>query len=468
MLRASRRTVLGSAAGLIGSAALPRLARPRSGKVHELGLIAAERPTRLFGEDSPALPLWTYRPEGPPLVRLQRGDQLRATLVNKLREHTAIHWHGLRVPNAVDGVPYITQPPVQPGERFTYTFEATDTGTFFFHSHCNTVEQLGRGLFGILIVEGDSEWPFDADLVLALKDYRVGEDGAFLPFLTDEGASRAGSFGARRTVNGKERPDLAVPAGGDVRLRIMNLDSTRVMEVGLEGAEAAVVAIDGHALTPTPLRSWRLGPAMRLDVMMRAPAAGGEVRLVDYFAPAPVELARLRAAGDTLRRPDFVPWPLLPNRQAEPDPARGAHLRLTFTATAIAQDLVLPDGQVLRYADSLCLADRTFWAINQNSWPEDGHERLPPPLFELGLGRTQRLELVNATPTQHPIHLHGHTFKVLKGRKGTPVHWADTVLLGPKDRAEIAFVADNPGDWMLHCHIIEHQETGMMAYYRVA
>lgn len=468
MLRLDRRAFLSGAAGLIGSTTLARPVRSGVGRVHDVELIAAERPTRLLGEGKPALPLWTYRPEGPPLVRLRRGDRLRATLVNELREHTAIHWHGLRVPNAVDGVPYVTQPPVKPGERFTYTFEATDTGTFFFHSHCNTVEQLGRGLFGILIVEGDSEWPFDADLVLALKDYRIGEDGGFLPFLTDEGASRAGSFGTHRTVNGKERPSLAVPAGGDVRLRIMNLDSSRVMEVGLEGAEAAVVAVDGHALTPLPLRSWRLGPAMRIDVAMRAPAAGHEVRLVDYFAPAPVELARLQPSGDTLKRPAFAPLPLLPNRLVEPDRAEAKRLRLTFTATAMAQDLVLPDGQVLRYADALCLADRTFWAINQSSWPEDGHERLPPPLFEVGLGRTQRLELVNATPNQHPIHLHGHAFKVLRGRKGTPVHWADTVLLGPKDRVEIAFVADNPGDWMLHCHIIEHQETGMMAFYRVA
>jgi FtsP/CotA-like multicopper oxidase with cupredoxin domain len=174
------------------------------------------------------------------------------------------------------------------------------------------------------------------------------------------------------------------------------------------------------------------------------------------------------ATGEPRRRPDFAPASLLPNRLREPDLAGADRLRLTFSATAVAQELVLPDGQTLRYADGLCLSDRTFWAINRRSWPEDGQGRLPPPLFDARLGRTLLLELVNTTPHQHPIHLHGHFFKVLNGRRGAPPHWADTVLLGPKDRVQVAFVADRPGDWMLHCHVIEHQETGMMGIYRVA
>jgi FtsP/CotA-like multicopper oxidase with cupredoxin domain len=241
------------------------------------------------------------------------------------------------------------------------------------------------------------------------------------------------------------------------------------MELGIEGAEAALIAVDGNGLPPVPLRSWRAGPATRIDVALRAPAEpGAVVRLLDYFAPEPVELARLVTRGEALRRPPFAPEPLLANALAEPELERAERLRLTFSATAVAQEIVLPDGQTLRFADDLCLSDRTFWAINRQSWPEDGEGRMPPPLFEVARGRTQLLELVNATPHQHPIHLHGQFFKVLKGRRKTPQHWADTVLLGPKDRAQIAFVADRPGDWMLHCHLIEHQETGMMAIYRVA
>ena len=108
-----------------------------------------------------------------PIIRVRKGDRVRATLVNGLPEHTSVHWHGLRVPNAVDGV-LVTQKPLHPGEWLIYEFETADAGTFFFHPHCNTVEQLGRGLAGVLVVEGDTdEQPFDADLVLVVKDFRV-------------------------------------------------------------------------------------------------------------------------------------------------------------------------------------------------------------------------------------------------------------------------------------------------------
>jgi FtsP/CotA-like multicopper oxidase with cupredoxin domain len=242
----------------------------------------------------------------------------------------------------------------------------------------------------------------------------------------------------------------------------------------------ALVAVDGQPVGPLPFRSWRLGPAMRVDLVARAPRAGELVRLVDYFAPEPVELASLRGVGpERPGRRSFAPRPLLPNPLPEPDLGGAERRRVLFSAApdaaspggdSLPPDLALPDGSVLRYADGICASGgHTFWAINKASWPQGGHERPPAPLATLERGRTYLLELVNGTPHQHPIHLHGMSFKVVKPpRAGQPAHWADTVLLGPKDRAEVAFVADNPGDWMLHCHIIEHQETGMMGYVRVA
>ena len=118
--------------------------------------------------------------------------------------------------------------------------------------------------------------------------------------------------------------------------------------------------------------------------------------------------------------------------------------------------------------DSLCTGSDTFWAINNVSWPKDGHEHLPPPLATLEAGKTYRFTLQNGTPHSHPIHLHGHSFKVLSSSKRPlPIHFADTVLLAPKERIDIAFVA-REGHWMFHCHILEHLETGMMGYFSVA
>src|SRR5690606_4142229 len=131
----------------------------------------------------------------------------------------------------------------------------------------------------VLIIDGDETEPFDADETIVLRDWRIGEDGTFLPFLTQEGAGKAGTFGTIRSANGAANPQIVLPASADVRLRILNIDPTRIMEIGIEGAEAAVVAIDGLACPPFPLRSWRMGPAMRADLVIRTLRDGGEARL---------------------------------------------------------------------------------------------------------------------------------------------------------------------------------------------
>ena len=205
-----------------------------------LDLVAAERPTALPCFRGATLPLWTFSDFGLPIVRLKFGERLEASLENRLPrdgEHTSVHWHGIRLSNDQDGVPYLTQQPVWPGERYVYSFVPPDTGTFFFHPHCDTAEQLGRGLAGVLIVEGDESEPYDADIPIVLRDWRIDEtSGEFLPFFTPEGAGRAGSFGTIRSANGETNPELSLPASGDCRLRLLNLDNTRVMEVGSRGS----------------------------------------------------------------------------------------------------------------------------------------------------------------------------------------------------------------------------------------
>lgn len=487
----SRRAVLGgsaAAAALIltgpGGAA-PRVAvplpaapavDPAASRLHRFAFAAAERPVPLLGADVPPVKLWTYTETPFPVLRVGRGDRIEAEILNRLPEHISIHWHGLRLPNAMDGVQYLTQPPIEPGQRFVYTFPALDPGTFFFHPHCNESGQVGRGLAGILVVEGDQRRPVDGDMVVAVKDWRLAPDGRFLDFVTPEGASRAGTFGTVRSANGRTALVETVPAGSDQRVRLLNLDSTRVMQVGIEGAEAAIIAVDGHAIPPVALdasgvETWRLGPAMRLDLLVRAPQAGRTARLLDYFAAEPWPILTLRAEAPVARRRPFDPAIL--TRPVFPEPDLRQAERLSFTFSAASDSIASfaeatgsdPAGRLLM--DSLCVQDRTFWAIDKLSWPNARDPRLPPPLATLTAGRTYRLELVNVTPHPHPIHLHGHVFRVLGGSEGAPVpHAADTVLLTPKERVEIAFVAE-PGDWMFHCHILEHLETGMMGYFRV-
>jgi len=458
-----------------GSAAvpLPPPIEPGAGRTVPLALIAAERPGTLPCFGGHMLPMWTLSGETwLPVVRMQIGDRLEADFTNRLPrvgEHSSIHWHGIRLPNDQDGVPYLTQPPVEPGGSFRYAFTPPDTGTFFFHTHCNTVEQLGRGLMGILIVEGDTTEPYDADEVVMLRDWRIDVDeGAFSSFLTKRGASRAGTFGNVRSANGAPEAVIRLPASGDCRLRVINADPTRIMEIAIDGAVAAVIAIDGIAVPPFPLSAWLLAPAMRVDIVVRAPADGAVAHLVDRGADPPLPLVRLVGAG--LSRPSgaFDPRPLRAGRIPEPDLAAAETLDFAFMAGAGAAAVSPGDGLDALLLGSICVSSDDFWSINGAAWPGQDHSRIPAPLAILERGRTYRLRMKNASRIAHPIHIHGHSFKVLASdRQSLPVHHADTVLLLPEETVEAAFVADNPGDWMFHCHIIEHQETGMMAYLRV-
>ena len=446
-----------------------------------LEFTAACRPRRLLAAPAELTRTLGYSPDAAiPIVRARLGQPLEATLVNGLNEHTTIHWHGQRIPNAMDGVPYLTQPPVEPGQRFTYRFTPPDAGTTFFHPHCDTVHQLGHGLVGVLVVEGDTDHPFAADLVLACKDWLLADDGSFGELMSLKGAARAGTYGNLRSINGEpidgERlPVYQVPTGTDVRLRFLNLDNTRVVFLALEGAEGFVIATDGLACDPFALSGWPVGPAMRADLAVRMPnVPGAVIEVRDLRAAKPVPLARLRAVGPPTNLPSFVPPRLAAPLPPAPDLDRAVALPFEFSTAGgsgpdLPADLVMPNGEALRYADALCLSPRTLWAINRTTWPQAGHEALPPPLAILERGRSYVFELFNSSKFAHPIHLHGHSFLVL-GSDATPDlprHWADTTLLEPGERRRVAFVADNPGDWMFHCHVVEHQETGMMAYLRV-
>jgi len=479
----TRRQLIAGAAGaaLVGTGTeagyrreLGPTVAPGAAKTVAVRLIAAERPTALSCFGGAVLPLWTFA-DGtwPPLIRLDLGDRLEATLENRLPradEHTSIHWHGIRLPNDQDGVPYLVQPPVQPGESFRYAFTPPDAGTFFFHTHCNTVEQLGRGLEGVLIIDGDTTEPYDADTVLLLRDWRIEPGSAqFASFSTLRGAGRAGTYGPLRSVNGAINPEISLPASGDCRLRLINTDPTRIVQISVEGADAAIVAVDGIALSPLPLTVWPTGPAMRIDLVLRAPPAGGVARLIDRSSDGRLELARLVGTGQPRRATAFDPAPLRAGRIPVPDLATATRLVFRLQVSDAGAAIAAAEDTSGVALGQLCLSSRNFWTINGHAWPDRDHARLPPPLAALHRGQSYVFALRNETVFPHPIHIHGHCFTFLRSNKQSqPEHHADTLLLLPEEQVEVAFVADNPGDWMFHCHIIEHQESGMMGYLRVA
>lgn len=478
----SRRALLAAGAAFTAGAMLApaRTGFARAPAAFEptlrMTLAAGETELRVLGPDKPATRIYAYNGEPFKIIRVPRGTRFEAVYDNGLHEGSSLHFHGIRMPNEYDGVPPLTQPLVEPGGRFVHRLPLDDPGTFFFHPHCDETGQAGRGLVGALIVEDPRDPVFDAEEVLFLKDWRLAEDGSFLPLSEPDGASKAGTFGATRTVNGLPHVDLTAPAGGDVRLRILNVDPTRVMDIGVEGGQAWLIAVDGHALKPVALDDlpdgiWRMGPAQRVDLHVRLSRKGGPVTVGDYRAADIYTFATISPKGPRKGKPRKAPLALPPPELPFPDLGKAEFHSFTLqqATDAAVQNLGLPPDDPLAKAlvASFCVGGATYWSIAQLSWPAGTRLGLPPPLATMKEGNSYRIEIKNETRFPHPIHLHGHAFAVLSSSKGRlPRHFADTVLVQPGEVVEIGFVAA-PGDWVFHCHILEHMETGMMGWFRV-
>lgn len=396
----------------------------------------------------------------PPVLRMRKGEPYAARLINRLDEPTTVHWHGLRIVNAMDGVPEMTQPYVYPGEGFDYLFTPPDAGTFWYHPHCNTLMQMGSGLTGVIVVENPKDPAFDAEIVLNLRDWRLNASGAFIAPFKPRDAARGGTYGTVRTANWQREPVYDAPAGGLVRVRIAATDVTRIYSIGLEGAAAKVIALDGNPVEmPFALDRLDIGPGQRVDLALRMPEnEESRATLDNSRGSSPWTIATFRAVGASLKRDLRDINPLPPNPVAEADLSTARRIPIDLTATA-EQGVSTSICGTLGY---------TFWAINKVPWPGDTPDPVAP-IEELKLGKSYVLEIANRTPHAHPIHLHGLSFRVLAANKRTVLPPpTDTILLLPDEQAKLALVADNPGDWLFHCHIIEHQKTGMAAYFRVA
>lgn len=459
---------------------------PPDAPVRKLSLRAGEQSYPLLGPGKPATRgVCTYNATPFLTWRMPRGSRLDVDFENALPDPTTVHWHGIRVPYLSDGVAPITQRVVPPGGRFSYNVPLPDAGFYFFHPHCDETGQVGRGLVALLIVEDEAEKavPFDAEHVIIVKDWRLGEDGQWLAMSTDEGASTAGTFGTVRATNGSVVPPrVEVPANGDIRVRTIVADSTRVIDFGCDTDEAAMIAVDGQALAPVALDSlpdgiWRMGPAMRLDVHVRMPEAGKEVHIYDYRSAEPYLLTTLVAVDNAQirgkpKRP-FKPLALPPPEVPLPDVARAEKLdflvQVSAGPTIIAPSLPADDPLSKALVNSLCVGNRTHWAISRTSWATGEALRLPPPLEVLKDGQSYVISMTNVTKHVHPMHLHGHVFRVLSSskKKSMPQYLADTVMTEPNETVEIAFRATS-GNWVFHCHILEHMDTGLMGWFQVA
>lgn len=391
---------------------------------------------------------WGFGGQVPgPTIEAQVGDVLEIRLTNHLPEPTVVHWHGLRIPAVMDGTGGV-QRPVEPGESFTYKFRVPDAGTFWYHSHFNETVQLERGLYGALIVRAPDEPVFDGERTLVLDDVELEKDGQIKqPGWWIE--SHDGREGSTRLVNGRQEPEIRMAAGQIERWRIVNAASARYVRLSVGGRPFRIIG-SGGGLIPAPVTATDVlvCTANRTEIAV-GPFAEGEVIRIETL---PFD----RGSFKPHRKPELFATVRVgaaaASRSRLPDRLREIAPLVTGPAT--------PTREV-RLGFNLGLKHGVEFNINRQQ-----HHRGDP----VRVGELQIWDVHNRSPAHHPFHLHGFFFQVVEVNGKAPDHlsWEDTVSVPPFGRVRIAWMPDDrPGEWMYHCHILEHHAAGMMAHFEV-
>ncbi len=412
---------------------------------------------RLLPEPAAQTPVWTFN-GGPPggVLRVKKGEEVRLRLDNGLDQPMALHFQGIRIANAMDGAVGLTQAAVPPGQSFEYRFTPPDSGFCWFRPSAFpfAAEQNARGLNGLLIVEEPEPPAVDLDLPLAIEDWRLDDKGLISGPFPDTGGE--GWMGDALTVNASA-PPLAIEQkpGSRIRLRLLNACNARLMSVIFDNLNPMVLAIDGQPCDPFEPANKMLpmGPGARFDVMFDLPReadATGAIKLrggglrSDSRGEADRDLAVFTTRGD--KREARAPIAALPA-----NPMLPREIRLE---TARRLDLTI---------EGPGRTPGPVWTFNRGAGAISGK-----PLLSVKRGQAISLGFINRTPVAQSIHVHGHALRVLHLLDdGWEPYWRDAVVIAPGRTVRVAFVADNPGKWLIDSTILDHTAGGLAAWFEV-
>lgn len=399
------------------------------------------------------VPMWTYNGTLPgPRIEARVGDTVRIRFKNSLPEATTVHWHGLRVPATMDGVPAV-QSPIAPGAEFTYEFVVPDAGTFWYHPHVRSDEQVERGLYGALIVRGSNEPTTTTDRVVVLDDLLVKRDWTLSAF--DPMQAMIGRQGNLILANGRARPIAPMVRGGLHRFRFINAANARYFRLALPGHRLVQIGTDGGFLTA----------AREVDEVLLVPGERADVLIVmrgDAGAALDWKSLRYDRGHGTGGLPDVV---VFQSKNGD-----GAPMVTPPAPTTLASIDALPPATVRR---ELKLEESMG-----SGGGHGGHGSGMAPVFSINgqvhpnttplnarLGAVEEWSIVNTTEMDHPFHLHGFRFQIVSddGQVPTFPAWRDTINVRARKTTTFRVRLENhAGRWMFHCHILEHAERGMM------
>jgi len=469
----SRRAFLLSAAASSATAALARAQTGTGGntdaggspptvlRIERRGIEVNGKPASVYG---------ITQPNGTQGIWTRAGARFRVRVENKIDKPSLIHWHGLTPPWQQDGVPGISAPPIPPGGSADYNFPLRFGGTFWMHSHEGLQEQLLMA--APLIIADERDRPDQQEVVVMLTDFsftpaeeilanlKKNSDMAATPHARMDGGKPAGmSMGAKPDLNdvkydaflANDRilsdPEVVkVEPGGRVLLRIINSSAMSAFHIDLGGLDGELIAADGFEVEPIAGRRFSVAVAQRLDIRLTVrPGAGAYPVLAMLEGENKQTGVVLRAGSAAITR--------IPDTAAVASPALTLDLEGRLRAKAPLAPRKADRRHVLNLTGSMA---GYIWSINDVVWTKE-----TPPL-PVKLGERVELLFVNQTPMPHPMHLHGHEFQVIAiNDQQFSGAVRDTIMVPPGHRVLVAFDANNPGHWALHCHLLYHLATGM-------
>lgn len=406
--------------------------------------------------------VWAYNGvvPGTPIV-VNPGDELTVEATNRLKVPTSIHWHGLEVPHDQDG----TMAPIAPGKTFTYRFTVPASGTYWYHSHTRPVlDQNDLGLYGAFVVKAPEDARYSSDQTFVLDDWYLGARGERLK---GTGRGEMERLGNVETVNGKTGDAIApvnLQKGQLHKFRFINASTAAVHTLKVTQGQFRVTHTDGHPLSqPYPTDTLVLQPGERLDVEYAATGAPGTTARIE--SDRDLGLAIPLVYGQGSQPPVASPFVPAPPRGFAGIEAKKPDFTLVLNSQM--GQMGSHGGGMGAMMDHGSGAMPMEWTINGQAFPDT------EPL-RVRLGQVVKVKFVNndtqmGHPMDHPIHLHGTFFQVvsINGKAPDRETWKDTLAVPAGGSVEIAFRFKNPGDWMLHCHILDHEDNGMMTVVKV-
>jgi FtsP/CotA-like multicopper oxidase with cupredoxin domain len=360
----------------------------------------------------------------------------------------------------MDGVAGLTQPEVTPNGQFRYQFPLNDAGTYWYHSHAKTWSQVARGLYGPLIVEDESDPAVDHDIVLMIDDWLLANDATIdeASFGSLHDWTHGGRLGNWLTVNGESLPTIEVSKNSRVRLRLINAANARIFGLNIP-ASAFLVTQDGYPVPIQETQDVMLAPAQRTDFIIDL--AEEDVTISETYnrnQPYPAVNLKVVDTPQTLVTKSPLNQPTL----EEPPKVVDVTIPLHMQGGAMGNLREANYKGELRPIRELALNHKKAWAFNGRIAEHHDH------LANVSLGQSVSIEVWNDTRWPHAMHLHGHHFWIQKEDRVFLDGKRDTYLFQRGEKANLVFIADNPGFWLFHCHMLEHHAAGMGAVIQVS